>query len=133
MRLPKWIWKTNIAGTVAVFNMLVIAACAIAHMTMFPDGVVRVDTEPQWKLSVSDAMGWVVVAFTFPFGWFVEMITGGVSKPPIFAPFYVPVNAYLWGAFASRFQLREVAPEETAVPEETARSSERAYFEDSQH
>ena len=62
----------------------------------------HLDTDPLWTDLVSTLLGYVVLAFTFPCGLMVETFTGGVSTLPILAPFYVPVNAYLWGALATR-------------------------------
>ena len=79
-------------------------------MAMFPDGIMHIDTEPQWKLMISTVMGYIALVFTFPFGWFVEALTAGVSTPPLYSPFYVPVNAYLWGWLASTIRGRKSAP-----------------------
>lgn len=106
MRLPSWIWKTNTTGTVAITNMAILGVCGITHILMFSDHIVHVDTEPQWKLAVASTTGWIAVVCTFPFGWLVELFNGNINAPPIYAPFYVPVNAYLWGAAASYLERR---------------------------
>lgn len=97
MKLPPWIWRLNMVGTIAVANLACFGICGIVHLYFFPSGSLRVDLEPAWKLRIDDVLTFSMLFLAFPIGWF-----GGLWSPPgppWGAVIFVPVNAYVWGEY----------------------------------
>lgn len=95
MTISRWIWPMNLAGKIAVANLICVGFYFLLHRCLFPEGVVHVDREPAWKLAVADGLGCVRLVLTFPLGWAYTF--GGPSLNDIGYVVFVPLNAYLWG------------------------------------
>jgi 4-amino-4-deoxy-L-arabinose transferase-like glycosyltransferase len=82
-------------GMIAVANMGLLGACGLTIMWLIPPGG-RPSDEPEWKETLGWAIQILVLILTFPLAWIFES-GAGPHMPPVFAPLYIPINAYLWG------------------------------------
>ena len=99
MKVPRWIWGLDVVGSIAVANLVCLALCGLLYLYLFPDRVIRVDVESQWKIVFGDT----VPLLAFPVGWITAWIEpfrcvlGGPSEFRWTALLFVPLNGYFWG------------------------------------
>jgi hypothetical protein len=96
MKPPRWIWKLNPAGTIAVANLACFGLCGLLQMSLVPDGVLHVDQEPASKVAIVESLRFIMAQLAFPVGWIsLFLCPMGV---PWAAVIFVPINAYFWGS-----------------------------------
>lgn len=97
MSVPRWIWKLNTTGIVAVSNLTAFGICLLMHVCLFGTGSIHVDREPAWKLLTDDILTGILIVLTSPLGWIAEYNLGLHSGPDLLTIVCIPANAYFWG------------------------------------
>ena len=95
MNVPHWIWALRTVGVIAVINLAAFGLLGVLHMALFPEGVIRVDQEPGWRIAVPGR--WKAACSL----WRSQRDSGRRFLHARAAlgsrHFFVPLNAYFWG------------------------------------
>src|SRR5262245_31463949 len=57
LTLPRWIWKLNTVGAIAVANMACLELCTLLHLWLYPDRNVHWGQDPAWKAYSAEIVG----------------------------------------------------------------------------
>ncbi len=107
MKLARWIWPVNVAGRTAVANLACVGLLGILHLCLrlayFPYGYLGLGPSHDWKLAADNFLTVGMFVLAFPMGWI-----GDIQSDPVLTIAFVPVNAYVWGAFAQIIWSRQI-------------------------
>jgi hypothetical protein len=99
MKLPRWIWRLNTVGTIAVANLACFGFLGLLLPQKHPGGVLYFDREPGWRRALEEMLLYGMLFLAFPVGWLSGLYPP--IGPPWAAVVFVPVNAYVWGKYGA--------------------------------